>query len=121
MNLGSAEVLIVVALLVLVFGAGWLPKAARNLGRAKVELDKTQAQLNTAKQSVIESTGIEGASNSLRKANNALRKSPQQLMKDAVRSSGAAAMSPDLGTNDDTGDFAVDVTTSPSDEDPSAS
>ena len=41
-TLGGPELLIIAVIVVLVFGAGWLPKAARNLGKAKVELDKAQ-------------------------------------------------------------------------------
>lgn len=76
--------LIVLAVLVLVFGANWLPKAARNLGRAKVELDNTQRQIAETKKSVIEATGIEKADQALKKANRALNTSPQKLIRDAA-------------------------------------
>jgi len=90
-NLGSAELLIVVVLLVVVFGAGWLPKAARNLGRAKVEIDKTQKQLTEAKQQVVEATGMDKAEATLRKANRALNTSPKNLIKGAAISAIAPA------------------------------
>ncbi len=86
MNLGSTELLIVVVIVVVVFGSSWLPKAARNLGRAKVEVDKAQKQLNDTKAQVIEATGIEKADAALRKANQALNTSPQNLMKNAAKS-----------------------------------
>ena len=83
-NLGSTELLIIVVLVVVVFGAGWLPKAARNLGRAKVEIDKTQKQLTEAKQQVVEATGMDKAEATLRKANRALNQSPKSLIKGAA-------------------------------------
>lgn len=86
MNLGSTELLILVVIVVVVFGGSWLPKAARNLGRAKVEVDKAQKQLNDTKAQVIEATGIEKADAALRKANQALNTSPQSLMKNAAKS-----------------------------------
>ena len=86
MNLGSTELLILVVIVVVVFGGSWLPKAARNLGRAKVEVDKAQKQLNDTKAQVIEATGIEKADAALRKANQALNTSPQNLMKNAAKS-----------------------------------
>jgi len=85
-NLGSTELLILVVIVVVVFGGSWLPKAARNLGRAKVEVDKAQKQLNDTKAQVIEATGIEKADAALRKANQALNTSPQNLMKNAAKS-----------------------------------
>ena len=95
MNLGGAELLIIVAIAVMLFGAGWLPKAARNLGKAKLEFDEVQKQFNEAKDSVVEATGVKELESTVRKANKALTASPQKLMKDAAKSavtgSGAAA------------------------------
>ena len=86
MNLGSTELLILVVIVVVVFGGSWLPKAARNLGRAKVEVDKAQKQLNDTKAQVIEATGIDKADEALRKANRALNTTPQSMMKNAAKS-----------------------------------
>jgi len=83
-NLGSAELLIIAVVVILLFGATWLPKAARNLGRAKVELDKTQRQINEAKQQVVDATGLDKAEATIRKANKALNQSPQKLIKGAA-------------------------------------
>jgi Sec-independent protein translocase protein TatA len=102
MNLGGAELLILVGLAVLVFGAGWLPKAARNLGKAKVEFDEVQRQLNETKESFVEATGVKELESTMRKANQVMNTSPQKLMKDAAKSavtgsgaaSAAAAASP---------------------------
>ncbi len=100
MNLGGPEMLIVLAVLVLVFGANWLPKAARNLGRAKVEIDNTQRQLAETKQSMIEATGIDKADQAIKKANRALNTTPQKLVRDAAmkppRPASAEATSPDV-------------------------
>lgn len=71
MNLGTPELLILGLIVVLVFGAGWLPKAARNLGKAKVEFDKTQENLGQATQAI-------------NKANRVLKSSPQQLVAGAT-------------------------------------
>ena len=70
------------------FGAGWLPKAARNLGKAKVELRfAAQQQFNEAKQQVVEATGIEQVEAKVRKANKASSStSPQGLLKSAAAS-----------------------------------
>ena len=86
MNLGGPELLILVALAVLVFGAGWLPKAARNLGKAKVEFDEVQRQFNETKDSVVEASGVKELEATVRKANKVINSSPQKLMKDAAKS-----------------------------------
>ena len=95
MNLGGPELLIVVAIAVLLFGAGWLPKAAKNLGKAKVEFDEVQKQFNDTKNSVVEATGVKELESTMRKANKAMNMSPQKMMKDAAKNavtgSGAAA------------------------------
>lgn len=94
MNLGGPELLILVALAVIVFGAGWLPKAARNLGKAKVEFDDAAKQFADAKNSVVEATGVKELDATMRKANRALNTSPQKMLKDAAKSAatgGAAA------------------------------
>lgn len=93
MNLGGPELLILVALAVIVFGAGWLPKAARNLGKAKVEFDDAAKQFADAKNSVVEATGVKELESTMRKANKALNTSPQKLLKDAAKSAvtGSAA------------------------------
>jgi len=85
MNLGGAELLIVAAVIVLVFGAGWLPKAAKNLGKAKVEMDKAQKQFNDAKNTAVEATGIKELEATIGKANKVLNSSPKKLMKDAAK------------------------------------
>ncbi len=94
MNLGGPELLIVVAIAVLLFGAGWLPKAARNLGKAKVEFDEVQRQFNETKDSVVEATGVKELEATINKANKVINASPQKLMKDAAKNavtgSGAA-------------------------------
>jgi len=97
MNLGGPELLIVVAIAVLLFGAGWLPKAAKNLGKAKVEFDEVQRQFNETKDSVVEATGVKELEATITKANKVINTSPQKLIKDAakgaVTGSGAAAAS----------------------------
>lgn len=91
MNLGGPEMLIVLVIVLLVFGAGWLPKAARNLGRTKVEIDKAQKQFEEAKKGVVDAVGLEKADETIRKANRALNKTPKQLLRDATKSSASAA------------------------------
>jgi len=102
MNLGGAELLILVGIAVLVFGAGWLPKAARNLGKAKVEFDEVQKQFNETKDSVVKATGVKELESTVRKANQALNSSPQQLMKNAAKSAvaGPSAAKPGDGIED---------------------
>ncbi|MEM7093509.1 MAG: twin-arginine translocase TatA/TatE family subunit [Actinomycetota bacterium] len=124
MNLGSTELIIVLIIVVVVFGGSWLPKAARNLGRAKVEVDKAQQQFNDAKTQVIEATGIEKADEALRKANRALNTSPQNLMKNAAKSAMTSTPSADadpaegeagagdVGDGDGVSDDPTDVGTS---------
>lgn len=84
-------------LAIVLFGAGWLPKAARNLGRAKVEIDKTQKQLTDAKQQMVEATGMDKAEATIRKANRALNQSPKNLIKGAAIS----AMTPARDQSDE--------------------
>jgi len=92
-TLGGPEILILVALAVLVFGAGWLPKAARNLGKAKVEFDDAAKQFNDAKNSVVEASGVKEIEATMRKANQVLNTSPQNMLKNAAKSAatGSAA------------------------------
>ena len=100
------EFIIVLAIAVLLFGAGWLPKAARNLGKAKVEFDEVQRQFNETKDSVVEATGVKELEATLSKANKVMKTSPQKLMKDAAKNavtgSGAAtaAKAADAATTD---------------------
>jgi len=104
MNLGGAELLILVGIAVLIFGAGWLPKAARNLGKAKVEFDEVQRQFNEAKDSVVEQSGVKELEATMRKANQVMKASPQKLMKDAAKSAvvgGASKATGDTGDTDD--------------------
>lgn len=95
MNLGGPEILIVLAIAVLLFGAGWLPKAAKNLGKAKVEFDEVQRQFNETKDSVVEASGVKELESTMRKANKVINSSPKKMMKDAAKNavtgSGAAA------------------------------
>lgn len=42
--MGTPEILIVVGIIVLVFGASQLPKLARSLGQAKAEFEKGQSE-----------------------------------------------------------------------------
>lgn len=48
LNLGAAEIVLILALLLLLFGADKLPQMARSLGRARAELDKTQRAVTEA-------------------------------------------------------------------------
>lgn len=50
LNLGSSELLLILLLFVLLFGAEKVPDLARSLGRAKQELDKAQRQVKDALQ-----------------------------------------------------------------------
>lgn len=131
MNLGGPELLIVVVLAALIFGAGWLPKAARNLGKAKVEFDDAAKQFADAKNSVVEASGVKQLDATMRKANKVLNTSPQKMLKDATRTAatGGAAQkaaepaasneaetvepatnSSDIGDTGDDGTINVDFT-----------
>jgi len=101
MNLGTSELLILAVIVVLVFGAGWLPKAARNLGRAKVEVDKAQKQFADTKAQVIEATGVDKAEQVFKKANRTLNQSPKSLLKGAAASAAKpTAAEPDVANPD---------------------
>lgn len=112
MSLGGAELLILVGIAVLLFGAGWLPKAARNLGKAKVEFDEVQRQFNDAKDSVVQSSGVKELESTMRKANQVMKSSPQKLMKDAATSAAtgrAAANTTDSTSSTDPADDIEDA------------
>lgn len=107
----GVEILIVLALVILVFGAGWLPKAARNLGKAKVEMEKASEQFHEAKNSVVESTGVKELESTLRKADKALKTSPKNLMKDAAKGAatgGAAKKTAATKADEDNADDAIE-------------
>lgn len=48
LNLGPSEVLLVLVLFLLLFGAQKVPEMARSLGRAKAEMDRAQRELKDA-------------------------------------------------------------------------
>lgn len=123
MNLGGPELIIVLAIAVLLFGAGWLPKAAKNLGKAKVEFDEVQRQFNETKDSVVEATGVKELEATISKANKVINTSPQKLMKDAAKGAvtGSAAAAAGAEADDEIEDAEI-VDTAPDDpaEDSSA-
>lgn len=94
MTVGASEALIILLLIVLIFGAGWLPKAARNIGKAKIEFDKAKDKLEETKDSAIETTGVAGAVKAIDKANTVLKASPQQMIRNAAISSVTGAVRP---------------------------
>lgn len=47
MGLGTSEILLIAAVIVLVFGAKRIPEIARALGRAKHEFDKAKSEVET--------------------------------------------------------------------------
>lgn len=48
------EVIVVGVIILLVFGSAWLPKLARNAGRAKVEVEKAKGEFEKAKSDFTE-------------------------------------------------------------------
>lgn len=119
MNLGGPEMLILLFVAVLVFGAGWLPKAARNLGKAKVEFDKTTKQLNETKEQFVEASGVKNLDATLKKANKALNTSPQNLLKGAAASAVKPAAKPAGDSDEDVEDAEI-VTPAQNDSKPDA-
>jgi len=107
MSLGGPEILIIVIVAVVLFGAGWLPKAAKNLGKAKVEFDNVQQQFNQTKDSVVEATGVKELEATITKANKVLKTSPQQLMKDAAKSTAAGSSVAKTSDDDDIEDAEI--------------
>ena len=107
MNLGGPEILIVVAIAVLIFGAGWLPKAAKNLGKAKVEFDEVQRQFNETKDSVVEASGVKELESTMRKANKVINSSPQKMLKDAAKSAVTGGGASAAAAQDDVASDAV--------------
>lgn len=107
MNLGGPELLILVAVAVILFGAGWLPKAARNLGKAKVEFDEVQKQFNETKDQVVAATGVKELESTMRKANKALNTSPQKLIKDAAKSAVKPAATEQSTADDEVEDAEI--------------
>ena len=47
-NLGTTEIIIIVVVLLVLFGARFLPKMGKNLGESKVELKKATKDLKDA-------------------------------------------------------------------------
>jgi len=81
MNLGGPELLILAIVVLVVFGGSGLNKVARNIGRAKVEVEKAQRTY----QETLESSGLKEADAALKKMNRTLNQSPQALMKQAAK------------------------------------
>ena len=47
-NLGTTEILVIAAVILVLFGAKFLPKMGKNLGQSKVEMKKAAGDLKTA-------------------------------------------------------------------------
>lgn len=47
-NLGTTEIIIIAVVLLILFGAKFLPKMGKNLGESKVELKKATKDLQSA-------------------------------------------------------------------------
>lgn len=47
-NLGTTEIIIIVVVLLVLFGAKFLPKMGKNLGESKVEIKKASKELKEA-------------------------------------------------------------------------
>ena len=47
-NLGTTEIIIIVVVLLVLFGARFLPKMGKNLGESKIELKKATKDLKDA-------------------------------------------------------------------------
>ncbi len=55
MGLGTSEILIICGVIVLLFGAGAIPKFARSIGKARREFEKGLKEDDTAKPAEMES------------------------------------------------------------------
>lgn len=47
-NIGTTEIIIIVAVIIVLFGAKFLPKMGKSLGESKVELKKATKDLQSA-------------------------------------------------------------------------
>lgn len=81
MNLGTSEILIIAVIVIALFGASWVPKMARNLGKTKVELDKAKAEFEKTKNEFADQTGLKEAGEALNKANKTLKQPAKEILK----------------------------------------
>lgn len=81
---GSSELLIIGLVVLLLFGSAWLPKAARNLGRSKVELDKAKAEFEKAKTDITDASGLTEARDAVKKVDETLKKNPKDVVNKAL-------------------------------------
>lgn len=84
-SLGGAELIIIGLVVLVLFGAGGLPKAARSLGKAKVEVDKAKTEYEKV---------ITPVADAKRKFDQTVNASPQQLAKRALTSPAPKAIEP---------------------------
>lgn len=80
-SLGTPEMIIIGVIVLLVFGAGWLPKAARNLGRTKVEVDKAKAEFEKTKTELAESSGLGEVAETVKKVDQTLKTPAKNIIK----------------------------------------
>jgi len=76
-SLGGPELIIIALVVLVLFGASGLPKAARSLGRAKVEVDKAKAEYESV---------IAPVADAKKKFDQTMNASPKQLAKRALTS-----------------------------------
>lgn len=85
MNLGGPEALIIGVLILLVFGAGWLPKLARNMGRTKVEIDKAKEEFEKTKSDLAGAAGpLNDAAAAVKKVDQTLKKPAKEVVNKAL-------------------------------------
>jgi sec-independent protein translocase protein TatA len=79
MPLGTTEITIIIAVIVLLFGATMIPKIARSLGSAQGEFKKARKAFDEAKLEVVETTTLDTTSKrpSVAANNKAEEKEPQ--------------------------------------------
>lgn len=85
MNLGGPEAMIILLLVVLVFGASWLPKLARNMGRTKVELDKAKQEFEKTKSDLTSAAGpLHDAAAAVKKVDDTMKKPAKEVVNKAL-------------------------------------
>lgn len=82
MNLGGPEAIIIGVLILLVFGASWVPKMARNAGRTKVELEKAKKEFENTKAEIA--GPLNDATKAVKKVDDALKKPAKDVVNKAL-------------------------------------
>lgn len=87
-SFSTIEMVLVAAVVVLVFGAGWIPKIARKAGQNKVHVERARAEFEKTKEAV--NAPVKSVTDAVSKVDKTLNTKPADLVKKLAEPAAAA-------------------------------